>query len=304
MLLRDLIIAQIRTEGPLTFAEYMEAALYHQTGGYYARNEQRSGRTGDFYTSVDVGPLFGELIAVQLAEMWQLITSVTNTDGFDLVEVGAGNARLAHDILDAAATMESEFYDSIQLHLIERSSEARAKHEKNLSQHARKLVTSSDTLPNVSQGVIFANELLDAFPTHRVTMTFKGLRETYVDVEKGKLIERLGPLSTPALDDYFQRLGTQLPLHGQAEINLHALDWIRNAASRLKHGFIILIDYGKLAQELFATESVNGTFTAQQQHLTILPAASKNESSASQSDWLNEPGEWDLTSHILSLIHI
>ncbi len=298
MLLRDLIIAQIRTEGPLTFAEYMEAALYHQTGGYYARNEQRSGRTGDFYTSVDVGPLFGELIAVQLAEMWQLITSVTNTDGFDLVEVGAGNARLAHDILDAAATMESEFYDSIQLHLIERSSEARAKHEKNLSQHARKLVTSSDTLPNVSQGVIFANELLDAFPTHRVTMTFKGLRETYVDVEKGKLIERLGPLSTPALDDYFQRLGTQLPLHGQAEVNLHALDWIRNAASLLKHGFIILIDYGKLAQELFATESVNGTFTAQQQHLTILPAASKNESSASQSDWLNEPGEWDLTSHI------
>ncbi len=67
MLLRDLIIAQIRTEGPLTFAEYMEAALYHQTDGYYARNEQRSGRTGDFYTSVDVGPLFGELIAVQLA---------------------------------------------------------------------------------------------------------------------------------------------------------------------------------------------------------------------------------------------
>ena len=63
MLLRDLIIAQIRTKGPLTFAEYMEAALYHQTGGYYARNEQRSGRTGDFYTSVDVGPLFGELIA-------------------------------------------------------------------------------------------------------------------------------------------------------------------------------------------------------------------------------------------------
>ena len=298
MLLRDLIIAQIRTKGPLTFAEYMEAALYHQTGGYYARNEQRSGRTGDFYTSVDVGPLFGELIAVQLAEMWQLITSTTNTDGFNLVEVGAGNARLAHDILDAAATMETGFYDSIRLHLIERSSQARAKHEENLGQHARKLVTSSDTLPNVSQGVIFANELLDAFPTHRITMTFKGLRETYIDAENGKLIERLGPLSTPALDDYFQRLGTQLPLHGQAEVNLHALDWIRDASSRLEHGFIILIDYGKLAQELFATESVNGTFTAQQQHLTIQPAASKNESSASQFDWLNEPGEWDLTSHI------
>ena len=89
-----------------------------------------------------------------------------------------------------------------------------------------------------------------------------------------------------------------MPLHGQAEVNLHALDWIRNASSRLERGFIILIDYGKLAQELFDTESVNGTFTAQQQHLTIQPTATKNESSTSQFDWLNEPGEWDLTSHI------
>jgi SAM-dependent MidA family methyltransferase len=298
ILLRDLIIAQIRTKGPLTFAEYMEAALYHQTAGYYARNEQRSGRTGDFYTSVDVGSLFGELIAVQLAEMWQLMTSGVNTDRFDLVEVGAGNGRLAHDILEAAATMTTGFYNSIRLHLIERSSQARAKHEENLGQHARQLVTSSDALPDFSQGVIFANELLDAFPTHRVIMTLKGLRETYIDVENGKLIERLGPPSTPALDDYFQRLGTQLPLHGQAEVNLHALDWIRNASSCLERGFIILIDYGKLSQELFDTESVSGTFTAQQQHLAIQPAATNNESSASQCDWLNEPGEWDLTSHI------
>jgi SAM-dependent MidA family methyltransferase len=92
------LVATIREPGPMTVADFMETALYHPELSYYSRAPRRSGRGGDFYTSVDVGPLFGELIAVQLAEMWSVLQ-----DGgaafFDLVEAGAGNGRLARDIL-------------------------------------------------------------------------------------------------------------------------------------------------------------------------------------------------------------
>ena len=98
----------------------MDLALYDREVGYYARAAQRSGRAGDFFTSVDVGPLFGELIAIQLAEMADILTG-----DFDLVEAGAGNGRLSADILRAARAHFPSFYDRIRLHLVETSAAAR-----------------------------------------------------------------------------------------------------------------------------------------------------------------------------------
>src|SRR3990170_2046861 len=102
MPLLPLLLSEIRSRGPMTAAEFMELALYHPSLGYYSRAEQRSGRAGDFYTSVDVGPLFGEMIAAQLAEMWDVLRS-RGADAFDIVEAGAGNGRLARDVMDPAA---------------------------------------------------------------------------------------------------------------------------------------------------------------------------------------------------------
>src|SRR5438270_2741392 len=100
----------------MTVAAFMELALYHPEVGYYARAAQRSGRAGDFFTSVDVGAVFGELLERQLAEM----ASLLDPDGhrrFDLVEAGAGNGRLSADILRAAALAHPAWYRRIRLHL-------------------------------------------------------------------------------------------------------------------------------------------------------------------------------------------
>ena len=105
---RALVAERIRARGPITVAEYMELALHHPECGYYARASCRTGRAGDFFTSVDVGSLFGELLAVQIAEMWGMLDGDQGPGigdrGFDLVEAGAGNGRLARDVLDMAAS--------------------------------------------------------------------------------------------------------------------------------------------------------------------------------------------------------
>src|SRR5262245_53459805 len=110
----------------MTVAAFMDLALYHPELGYYARADQRSGRAGDFFTSVDVGPLFGELLAIQIAEMARILHSKFQIPNFDLVESGAGNGRLSADILRATRERDPASYASVQLHLVEASAAARA----------------------------------------------------------------------------------------------------------------------------------------------------------------------------------
>jgi SAM-dependent MidA family methyltransferase len=150
-------------------AAFIDLALYHPELGYYARAAQRSGRAGDFFTSVDVGPLFGQLLQVQLAEMWRLLGSASHTqDGrFDLVEAGAGNGRLSADILRAARSHDANFYNAVRLHLVEASAAARAAQPATLGDLGDRLSASSDALPASFEGVLVANELLDALPRIR-----------------------------------------------------------------------------------------------------------------------------------------
>src|SRR5437762_337599 len=121
--LGELITGRIHANGPISFAEFMDISLYHPEFGYYARAAQRTGRAGDFFTSVDVGAVFGELLAKQFAEMWRLLSpepSVLSPEPFfDLVEAGAGSGRLSRDVLDAVARDDPEFYAAIRLSLVE-----------------------------------------------------------------------------------------------------------------------------------------------------------------------------------------
>ena len=197
MTLRDVITSRIRSAGPLPFAAFMDLALYHPELGYYARARRRSGAAGDFFTSVDAGPLLGELLAAQFAEMWRLAAP----DGsrpqapFDLVEAGAGSGRLARGVLDHAAAAHAAFYQALRLTLVERSPTARAAHNATLGPHAGRLVQSGVALPARVAGIIYANELLDALPVHSLVMTAAGLREVYVDSREGRLVETAGPVS-------------------------------------------------------------------------------------------------------------
>jgi SAM-dependent MidA family methyltransferase len=273
----------------------MEAALYDPESGYYARAAQRSGRAGDFFTSVDVGPLFGQLLERQIAEMADILHSTSGGDRapdspVDVVEAGAGNGRLATDVLRAARSRDSGWYDRIRLHLVEASPAARAAQAGVLGELAERLATSSADLPPSFEGVLFANELLDALPVHQVVMREDGLREVYVDARR-TLAE--GPLSTPALSDYLARLGVALQPGWRAEINLRAVDWVRDAARRLRRGFLVLIDYGHEADELYSATHAGGTLTSFTRH-----TASGAHARRDRPTWLERPGEQDLTSHV------
>ena len=161
----------------------MDLALYDSELGYYARAAQRSGRAGDFFTSVDVGPLFGELLEAQLAEMAAHSEfQILNSKMFDLVEAGAGNGRLVgrHPARRARARSRRST-TSLRLHLVEASAAARAAQRATLGESADRLASSGDALPASFEGVLIANELLDALPVHQVVMRDDGLREVYVD---------------------------------------------------------------------------------------------------------------------------
>ena len=295
MSLRDVIIERIRLDGPLSFAAYMDVALYHPELGYYAHSDRRSGRAGDFFTSVDLGSVFGELLSKQFAQMWRI--TVSNAGGdlghFDLVEAGAGNGRLARDILDRSAVAHQDFYEAVRCTLVERSPAARSAQETTLEQHLAKLSRSALELPSSVQGIIFANELLDALPVHAVEMTKRGLREVYVDVEGHQLVERLGAVS-PTVQAHIERHRIRLEPGWRAEVSPAMVGWVEDAGRRLQHGFLVLVDYGHEATELYSPTHSAGTLTSYRQHR----AETGSDRGAAARPWLDEPGVSDITAHV------
>jgi SAM-dependent MidA family methyltransferase len=285
------IAERIRQRGPLTVAAFMELALYDPELGYYARAVQRSGRAGDFFTSVDVGPLFGELLEVQVEEMFRLLQRPAPSlqPPFDFVEAGAGNGRLSADVLRAAMREHPDFYEHIRLHLVEASAAARGAQREMLAEVADRLSSSESSLPASFEGVLVANELLDAMPVHQVVMREAGLREVYVD--DGGLVEDAP--STPALAEYLERVDARLQPGWRVEINLRAVEWMRDAARRLRRGFIIIVDYGHEARELYSASHSAGTLTTFFGHRS---AGAEQDPGAAA--WLHDAGEQDITAHV------
>ena len=287
MTLRELVVRRIRDEGPLPFAEYMDLALYHPRLGYYARAGRRSGRAGDFFTSVDSGAAFGALLARQFAEMWRLAGGAPA-----LVEAGAGSGRLARDVLDHLAAACPDVYRTLRLTLVERSPAARAAQPATLGARAARLAGADAELPARVRGVVFANELLDALPVHPIVMTADGLGEVHVDRDGDRLVERLGPASA-AVRDHVARFGIRLEPGWRAEVCPAAVAWVAAAARRLTRGFLVLIDYGHEARELYSPTHASGTLTCYRRHRAAV--AGDNGAAA---PWLAEPGACDITAHV------
>jgi SAM-dependent MidA family methyltransferase len=228
--------------------------------------------------------------------MWSILSGesaagiAAAADGFDLVEAAAGNGRLALDILDHAASRNPEFYRATRLHLVERSPRARAEQHGVLGSHLPHLSTSSADLPDHINGVIYANELLDALAPHLVVMREEGLCEVYVDARGDRLATMEGPVSSAQIPEYLERVGAHLQPGWFAEVNLSAADWIRQAGARLTRGFLVVIDYGRDAATLYSASHATGTLTTYRRH-----AAEHREDGPG---WLSEPGERDITSHV------
>lgn len=280
--LADLLAARIRERGPITFAEYMAECLYHPGHGYYSKPEAR--RFADYYTSADVHPIFGRLLARQFREMWEVLGRPVP---FTLVEAGAGVGRLASHVLDFASRALPEFYVALHYVAVERSAARRAALATALAPHiASGRVTPAAEMPErLTEGCVFSNELLDALPVHRVVRESGALREIYVALRGEAFAEHSGPLSTPLLADYFRMQGIELREGQQAEVCVEACSWIENASSGLERGFVLTVDYGREARELYDERHMRGTLLAYHRH-------------RASEDFFAAPGEQDLTAHV------
>ena len=146
--------------------------------------------------------------------------------------------------------------------------------------------TSCGALPcEIPAGCIFSNELLDAFPVHRVLFEHGALREIYVGHNGESFTEVRGPLTSAEIETYFQEQRITLREGQQAEVNLEACEWIKEAGRRLGRGFVLTVDYGHEAAELYNARHMRGTLLAYSGHRAT-------------EDFLECPGEQDLTAHV------
>ena len=257
---------KIETTGGITFAEFMEQCLYHPEFGYYTSPRNRIGKEGDFFTSSSVHFLFGRLIARQLEQMWQLL----GRDEFTVAEQGAGEGHLCLDILDALAEEFPEFYQTVNYRIAEISPDDQMRQASQLQRHVDAGRVTWCRLEDLQgmQGCFLSNELIDAFPVHRLDKQDGELQEIYVvNSEKG-FVEDVRPLNNPAVEAYFKLIGTMLLEGNRAEINLQALSWMETVSKLLHRGFVLTIDYGYPAEELFAPFRRNGTLLCYHKHQT------------------------------------
>jgi SAM-dependent MidA family methyltransferase len=240
MALSEIIIDRIRKEGPISFRDFMEMALYYPGHGYYTSEGDRIGQSGDFYTSPYLTSLFGEMVAGQLEEMWRLL----DRPPFTIVEQGAGTGLLCRDILNRLGA-NSEMYDRLNYIIIEKGGPIRL-----------------EDIPPVT-GCIFSNELVDNFSVHQVLMMDE-LMEVFVDYRDG-FVETLRPASAP-LKDYLRQLQVTLPPGFRTEINLQAVDWIGTISKALHKGFVMTIDYGYPSSDLYSHSKRAGTLVCYHRH--------------------------------------
>ena len=248
----------------ITFAEFMDLALFWPRGGYYTARDN-VGPQGDFYTAPSAHPAFGALLCLQVFQMWQLLGKPPT---FWVVEPGAGGGVLCHDLMEYAAHFPATFrrslrYLSVDLRPIP-GLEARLPTE--LRAGVDRVAASGVPMKGVA-GCFLANEVVDSMPVHRVVVEEGALKEVYVTLEGEELAEVVGPPSTPALEGRLSSLGIALPEGHTAEINLALDPWLAQISSALDRGFLLTIDYGHPARELYSSRRRRGTLTCYYSHV-------------------------------------
>ena len=259
--LREIIAERIRTAGPVTFAEFVELALYHPTRGYYFTQDP----VRDYQSSPNVHPVFGAAIARQLVAFWQAMDRPAHFTAF---EAGAGGGRLAADVLRALHREAPDLYDAIRyvvqdvvlgrgdaLQRLERAGLPEAKVE-----------VASELPRNASiEGCILSNELLDALPFHRVRRRDGVLYELRVGLEDGRFVD-VEAMPLPVIERHFAELGVSPGEGCEAEVILAAPAWTRRAASAVRRGYLLTLDYGYEAEQLYAPWRKRGTLLTFYRH--------------------------------------
>ena len=305
--LSQLLAGEVQREGPIPFARFMAAALYHPTLGYYAgggAGREPVGWEGDYFTSGDLHPLWGESIARQLHQMWELLGRPVR---FEVVEPGAGRGLLARDVWGWALRHAPDWAATLRYTLADRAPKdtpLRTAREQRLAADLARLgvpdgavrwADDLDTALGVEGivGCVVSNELADALPVHLVVKQDGALHEIYVDVDAaaGRFVERIGPPSSPEVADYLDEYRVPwraYPDGWRAEICLEARVWMRRVAVGIRRGFALTIDYGDTARRLYTPHRRRGTLAVYSQHqFAERPLAH-----------LAHPGAQDITAHV------
>ncbi|MFB2969188.1 class I SAM-dependent methyltransferase [Aerosakkonema sp. BLCC-F183] len=253
----------------ITFAEYMDLVLYHPQHGYYASDRVNIGAKGDFVTSPHMGADFGELLAEQFADMWQIMGCPVP---FTLVEMGAGQGILAGDVLVYLQRRYPDLFNAIEYLIVEKSPALKKEQQQRLQDFPLRWCELSEIPSNSIVGCCFSNELVDAFPVHQFAIERGQLREIYVTIQDGiNFIEVTDEPSTERLNQYFELLGIDIisrvyPDGYRSEVNLAALDWLSAIADKLQRGYLLTIDYGYPGDRYYNPARNQGTLQCYYQH--------------------------------------
>lgn len=280
MTLTDRLRDRIAREGPISFRDFMAAALYDPQEGYYARGAA-IGERGDFVTSPYVSPAFAKAVAKRFSE-----DSAGILGTVDFVEVGAGEGKFLEDFANALHAANRPFASRVRLTAIEKSATARLEIRKRSFPMPVRILESANELGEKSvSGWIFSNELYDALPVVRVTGSAKGLQELRVDFESDAFVWRLVP-APEAYREHLERFGVALEPGQVAEISFGAAPLHRTLARALAHGSLVAFDYGHRSSVLYhSVARRHGTLAV---HFAGLR----------RGDPLSRPGQVDLTAHV------
>jgi SAM-dependent MidA family methyltransferase len=259
--------AEIEAGGPITFARFMELALADPEHGYYATQDDRPTRTGDFLTAPELHPIFGAVLARALDEQWRALDRPAR---FLLREYGAGTGALAESILrgladDRSGLLDALFYEPVELlpTRVERIRDrlASAGFAAALAEPA---ATPAEPTSTPLDGAVLANEFLDALPIHRVVMRDGALLERFVgwSAEHSRFVDVETAPSTPGLAGRLAAEGVRLRDGQAAEIRLATDPWVVAMSAGIGRGFATAIDYGAPAVELYGASRHEGTLRA------------------------------------------
>lgn len=285
--LAERLRGRIRREGAIPFRDWMEIVLYDEREGYYTRRgPERWGRAGDYRTAPERSPLFAATFARYFARLYAELGSPRS---WTIFEAGAGAGHFARGVLETLRRDYRRVFAATRYAIDELSADASERASQRLSEFADRIEYQSfaEIKKPVEAGIVFANELLDAFPVHRVIIRGGKLFEFCVGLdEEDKFVWLEREPSTPQLAAYFERLGVELAEGRLAEVNLEIEGWMKRAASVFKRGYLLIVDYGDEARDLYgAPHRREGTLRAFNRHRFA-------------DDVLARPGEQDLTTTV------
>jgi SAM-dependent MidA family methyltransferase len=273
MSLEATIVEEVRAGGPLSFARYMELALYHPSCGYYTAGPDRVGWKGHFVTSPVLDPAFGELWAEGFRRVW---TACGCPSDFEIVEIGPGDGSFAASVLDR---VPGDLAAALTYRLVDISPRLRGSQHYNVGDRTGVLWHRSlEEVPRIAAGCVFANEVLDNLPVELVRSTGKQLEQAFVDVS-GDGLTIAWREADPAVAAFFS---IEVPPGTCAEAGLEAVHLARRAARLADRGAIVFVDYG--ADEADLLERPNGTLVCYSRD-------------GVDDRPLERPGHKDITSH-------